>query len=558
MAAHGQTITSFSPTFGQPGTTVTITGTGFLNATELDFNGHPATAYVMDQQGTQISATVPSTSTVGYNYITVKKSGSSNTSTNPFTIIGPGPYIDSFPQTGGVGSQIVITGTHFAPFASGPATIKFGTTSATYYAPTDDNHLTVIVPANATNGPLTATTTAGTWTSSNLFYFPPGVTSFSPTSGRPGTNVVIKGTNFTGVTAVSFGPYNALVFSTNSNTQITATVPEGASTGVLHIFTQGGQFITTSNFFVAPNIVSFSPSVGNVGYAVTINGTNLNGSGLVVRFNGVQATINSSSFNQIVATVPNGAMSGPITVQSSDGTTSTSTNFFLPPAISSISPTSAAIGATVTINGRNFTNATQVQFNGVDATSFTVVTNTLIQAVVPPGPTSGYITVVTPGGSAQSVQAFFGPPVITSVVPSAGVVGVDVTISGTNFFGTTNVLFHGVSAPFQLQTATTMTTTVPYGATSGPLTIKTIGGDVIWNSFFIEPLVLSVTNLDQKTVQVSWTTNAPGFVLQSVTNLLSTNSLWSNEAVTPQIIGGRETVTNDTTGVSRKFYRLRK
>jgi hypothetical protein len=558
IAAGGQTITSFTPTYGQPGSTVTITGTGFLNATEVDFNGHPTTAQVMDQFGTQMNATVPSTSTVGYNYITIKKSGSSNTSTNPFTIIGAGPYIASFQQSAAVGSTITITGAHFTPFQTGAGTIKFGSVIASYYAPTTDQQLTVIVPPNATNGPLTAITSAGTWTSTNLFYFPPGITSFSPTNGRPGTNIVIKGTNFIGVTAVAFGAFNAIVYTTNSNTQITATVPEGASSGALHVFTQGGQSITSSNFFVVPNVVSFSPAVGDVGTTVTINGTNLNGSGLVVRFNGVQATVTSTSSSQLQAIVPSGAMSGAITVQTADGFGSSPDNFFMPPVITGISPTSAPVGGTVTISGRNLTNATAVQFNGINATSFTVVTNTQITAVVPAGPTSGQVTVVTPGGSTQSSQAFFGSPVITSVNPPSGVVGVDVTISGTNFFGLTGVQFNGVNAVTSNPTTNSIVATVPSGATTGPITLLTLGGNVNSGTFFIEPLILAITNLDDATVRLSWTTNAPGFNLQSATNLLSAGTHWSNDTTATQVLGGFVTVTNKTTGIPQKFYRLRK
>lgn len=562
VTAFGQTIASFTPNYGQPGNSVTITGTGFTGATAVEFNGHAASFSVMDQFGTQISAFVPSTSTLGYNYITVRKSGSSNTSTNPFSIIGAGPFIDSFPQSAGVGSQITITGAHFTPFASGAGTIKFGSTAATYFAPTTDQQLTVIVPAGATNGPLTATTSAGSWTSTNLFYFPPGVTSISPTNGRPGTNIVIKGTNFIGVTTVAFGGYNALVFTTNSNTQITATVPDNAVTAQLHIFTQGGQFVTSSNFYVNPNVVSFSPYNGNVGTSVTLVGTNLNGANLVVRFNGTTAAVTATNFNQLTVVVPNGATSGAISVQSNDGIGSTVTNFFLPPTISNISPTSAAVGATVTITGQNFTNATSVQFNGIDAASFTVVGNTQINAVVPNGPTSGPITVVTPGGSVQSSLNFFGAPQILSVTPPAGVIGVDVTILGTNFFGLTNIQFNGVNATvrniFTNSTPNSVMTTVPPGATTGPITLKTFGGTVNSSSFFIEPLLLGVTNLDETTVRVSWTTNAPGFGLQSATNLLSTNTVWANETNATQLIGGKVTFTNNTTAFPQKYFRLRK
>ncbi|MDB6058601.1 MAG: domain, repeat protein [Verrucomicrobiales bacterium] len=551
-AACGQTVNSFTPTYGQPGDPVTITGTGFTGATSVEFNGHAASFAVSDQLGTQINAFVPVGGGVGP--ITVRKGGASGTSANSFTVIGAGPYIASFPQTGAIGSSITLTGAHFTV----STTVKFNGTSAAVFTPTTDTQLTVTVPNGATSGAITAANTSGSWVSSNLFYFMPGIQSFSPVNARPGTNVVIKGTNFLGVTTVAFGGLNAIIFTTNNNTQITAVVPENAVTGLLHVTTPAGQFISTSNVFVNPNIVSFSPSIGDVGTEITINGTNLNGSGLVVRFNGVQASVTSTSFNQLKAVVPSGAMSGAITAQTSDGTTSTTANFFLPPAISGISPTSAAIGATVTISGKNFTNATSVQFNGVNATSYTVVTNTQITAVVPPGPTSGQVTVVTPGGSAQSAQAFFGAPVITSVTPPAGVVGVDVTIFGTNFFGLTNIQFNGVNAVIGNMTINSVMTTVPAGATTGPITLKTFGGIVNSSSFFIEPLILGVTNLNDTTLRLSWTTNAPGFGLQSTTNLLSANTAWANETNATQLIGGKVTFTNNTTSFPQKYFRLRK
>jgi hypothetical protein len=46
------------------------------------------------------------------------------------------------------------------------------------------------------------------------------------------------------------------------------------------------------------------------------------------------------------------------------------------PIISSISPLSGAGGSTLTISGTNFTGTTAVTFNGVPATSFTVVSAT--------------------------------------------------------------------------------------------------------------------------------------------------------------------------------------
>ena len=73
------------------------------------------------------------------------------------------------------------------------------------------------------------------------------------------------------------------------------------------------------------------------------------------------------------------------------------------PTISSFTPNSscAASGTSVVITGSNFTGATAVKFNGVDAV-FTVNSNTQITAQLPVTATTGAITVTTPGGTATS------------------------------------------------------------------------------------------------------------------------------------------------------------
>jgi hypothetical protein len=55
-----------------------------------------------------------------------------------------------------------------------------------------------------------------------------------------GTQVTITGTSFTGAKKVTFGGVKATVFSVDSDTLITATVPTGAKTGKIQITTPGG------------------------------------------------------------------------------------------------------------------------------------------------------------------------------------------------------------------------------------------------------------------------------------------------------------------------------
>ena len=64
----------------------------------------------------------------------------------------------------------------------------------------------------------------------------PKVSSFSPASGPIGTKVVITGTAFTAATSVQFSGKEAS-YAVNSATQITATVPAGATTGKVRVAT---------------------------------------------------------------------------------------------------------------------------------------------------------------------------------------------------------------------------------------------------------------------------------------------------------------------------------
>ncbi|MGH9498384.1 MAG: choice-of-anchor tandem repeat GloVer-containing protein [Terriglobales bacterium] len=63
------------------------------------------------------------------------------------------------------------------------------------------------------------------------------------------------------------------------------------------------------------------------------------------------------------------------------------------------------VGQTGPILGQGFTGTTSVLLNGTPA-SFTVVSDTLIKAMVPAGATTGYVTVTTPSGTLTSNVPF--------------------------------------------------------------------------------------------------------------------------------------------------------
>ena len=145
-------------------------------------------------------------------------------------------------------------------------------------------------------------------------------------------------------------------------------------------------------------------------------------------------------------------------------------------SFSPFAPTFGPAGTSVTITGTAFTGATAVSFNGV-AAAFTVSPSGTITTTVPAGATTGPITVTTPGnGPIVTTTRFTVTPAISSFAPTFGGVGAGVTITGTNFTGATAVSFNGHPATFTVNNSGTVTTTVPAGAITGPITVTTLDG----------------------------------------------------------------------------------
>lgn len=89
---------------------------------------------------------------------------------------------------------------------------------------------------------------------------PCGITNINPSSGLAGSSVVLRGTNFTGVTTVWFNGVSAN-FTVNSANQITATVPASTTTGPVSLAAAGG-FAGGSTFTVTEPALVAAPRLG--------------------------------------------------------------------------------------------------------------------------------------------------------------------------------------------------------------------------------------------------------------------------------------------------------
>ena len=133
-------------------------------------------------------------------------------------------------------------------------------------------------------------------------------------------------------------------------------------------------------------------------------------------------------------------------------------------------------GKTVGILGTGLTGTTSVKF-GSGSASFNVISDAYMTAVVPADGTSGFVTVTTPSGTLTSNRSFFVTPIVSSIAPTSGPVGTQVTITGSGLTGATKVTFGGVKATsYTVNSGTTITVAVPAGAQSGKVAVTTGGG----------------------------------------------------------------------------------
>ncbi|MEO8428232.1 MAG: hypothetical protein ABI651_14070, partial [Verrucomicrobiota bacterium] len=489
-AAAVPVITDFSPASGAPGTVVTISGLNFLGVVGVTFNG--AIADITPISATQISATVPLDATTGP--ISVSTSAGFATSAPKFFSVSPF-IIDFNPNGGPPGTLVAINGVNL----DGVTAVAFSGKDAAFVI-TGLNQVQAFVPDGATSGPISVVAQSGTAVSRNPFVVTgtgPFISGFSPDSGVPGTVVVIDGNNFTGANAVRFNGTNAASFFVTADTQIQATVPAQATTGLISVTTPLGTGNSVTNFTVtsgAAVITNFFPRFGPPGTSVVIDGENFTGI-TAVNFDGTNATFTLVSLTQIHSTVPAEATTGPINIVNAGGTGSSRNDFIVTgpgPIITDFDPAFGGSGTLVVIDGANFAGATAVQFNGTNAASFSVTSLTQIHAFVPDGATNGPISVTTPSGTGVSGNSFIvigAAPLITDFRPIGGAPGASVVINGANFTGATNVLFNGTTVSnLTVTSATQLQTTVPAGATTGPITVSSLAGTgVSSNKFIVAP-----------------------------------------------------------------------
>jgi uncharacterized delta-60 repeat protein len=231
QVVQAPTVASVSPangsTFG--GTSVTISGNGFIGVTAITFGGTAAASFTVVNANT-LSAITPAHA-AGSVRVDVTAASGTNAANSFFTFVTPpAPTVTGVSPSIGVntgGTSVTITGTEFL----GATSVTFGGTAATNFTVVNSTTITATAPAHATGAvSVVVTTPSGSNAANTLYTFvnpPPTITSVSPSSGvnLGGTVVTITGADFNGATSVRFGTREAASFTVVNSTTITATTP---------------------------------------------------------------------------------------------------------------------------------------------------------------------------------------------------------------------------------------------------------------------------------------------------------------------------------------------
>lgn len=236
------------------------------------------------------------------------------------------------------------------------------------------------------------------------------ISAISPQGASIGSEVTVTGqfpaAQGNGIVLFNGARANTISWSPS---QISVYVPASASTGPLWVSAGGNSSNSVLFTLLTPTVTSISPSSGPVGTQVEITGygfspTQGNGS---VNINSLRANVQQWGDTRILATIPQGAISGPLFVKNYNVSSSGSVIFTVPaPQIDSLSPASGGARVQVSIAGSGFgqsQGSSTVTFNGSRADTVSWSDQNLV-VLAPNGVTTGPVVVTVNGVSSNGAQ----------------------------------------------------------------------------------------------------------------------------------------------------------
>lgn len=352
-------ITNSSPTSGPISgyTRVDIYGTNIDNVSSVTFGGTPGIGFISLAPG-WVEGFAPPHAAGTVNIQLTTPNGSA-ISPNTFTYVGPAITAIS-PNISGYsgGNTATITGTGF----TSPATVAFGSNSATNVSVINTTAISAVIPSNFAGGTVnvSVTTPNGTATLSNAFTYlgTPSITQVYPNvvSQSGGTTILVSGSNFVSPLTVNFvddfaiTPLTPTIINSSAFTVVTPA-RVSAPSAYLNVTNSIGSGISSYLPFVtAPVINTVTPNTGSPtgGTSVTLSGSNFYAP-ISVSFGGTASSnVTITNSNVAVAIAPAGTVNTTVSVSvSSVGGSNTKSNAYTyavtPPTYSSYQTSSSFI-----------------------------------------------------------------------------------------------------------------------------------------------------------------------------------------------------------------------
>lgn len=236
-------ITAVAPGSGVPGVSVLIKGENLKNVTAVKFGTVDAANFNLSSvTDTSLVAEVPAMDS-GKVYVQVYYANGTGYNAAPFNVLLKPDITSVQPVTGFPGDQVTINGANLDIVSE----VKFGSKAAASFTATKTK-IQVNIPADADGGDqlitVTSASTGGSDSASFNVNLAPQVFSISPATAQAGDVVTVTGARFTGASLVKLGT-QPVTYTVVSATELTFTVPVGASSGAVTITTPTGT--VTSN-----------------------------------------------------------------------------------------------------------------------------------------------------------------------------------------------------------------------------------------------------------------------------------------------------------------------
>jgi hypothetical protein len=532
------TLASISPTSGTPGASITLTGTGYYPATTVSVGGQACavTSSPSASGSTTLTCTTSTSLPPGttQNVVVTNPVGQTATLTNGFTVTYPTPTLTSVsPTSGAAGSAITLTGTGYYPATTvtvgGQACAitstqaALGSTSMT--CTTNGSLASGAQPVVVTN-PTSLTATG----------------SFTVTASTTVSSFTYCGATQAWPTAASGLPYSDPGTDANGWTQIAGNP----------VWSGGGYFFNPPSGVFTPftTLASFNPIVTS-----KLSGGSYTGNGQT--YYSLPATIPASSdFTYTVQFSLVQKLSAGIRIVLADSNQHQAFMAYLNDygsEIDTVCNLQAATGALankVAVTSGTFPTGTDQQAwatTGVSQTLILKRVGTVISVYygIPGIEASRMIMSYDMGTSFGGIAGFewegdslwqfsnitintptntWAPPTISSITPTSGLAGSEITINGTGFYPGTTVTVGGQAcAVISTQsnsgsTPVTCKTSSSLAAGLQSVVLTSLGGSVTASTGFTVVSSLSgscgnSTTASNFSLQMSNTTVAESFIL---------------------------------------------